>query len=75
MKAKGSHSQEEWELLKAQYNYTCPACGKSEPEIKLTEDHIIPLTKNGSDFIHNIQSLCKSCNSIKHDKIKKFKRR
>lgn len=61
-----SHTYGEWELLKKQYNYTCPCCGLSEPEIKLTEDHIIPLSKGGSDLIENIQPLCLSCNLKKH---------
>lgn len=70
--AIGSHSFEEWELLKAQYNWTCPACNKKEPVIKLTEDHIIPLSKGGSDNIENIQPLCKSCNCRKHAKTIKY---
>ena len=68
----GCHSFSEWETLKAQYNWTCPCCLKKEPEINLTEDHIIPIKKGGSDNIENIQPLCRSCNSIKHTNIIKY---
>ena len=71
-KADGSHTFGEWELLKKQYGYMCPCCGKSEPEISLTEDHIIPLSKGGSDYIENIQPLCMHCNFVKHTKIIKY---
>ena len=73
IKELGSHTYGDWELLKKQYGHTCPCCHKSEPEIKLTEDHIIPLSKGGSDLIENIQPLCLRCNIQKHAKIIKFK--
>jgi len=62
----GLHSAGEWELLKLQHGYRCPACGQQEPDIVLTQDHIVPLSQGGSDWIENIQPLCKSCNSKKH---------
>ena len=64
----GSHTLGEWETLKAQYNWTCYFCEKCEPEITLTEDHIIPLSRGGTDNIENIQPLCVSCNSKKGTK-------
>jgi 5-methylcytosine-specific restriction endonuclease McrA len=68
----GTHTFGDWELLKKQYGYKCPCCGKTEPDIKLTEDHVIPLSKGGSNFIENIQPLCLPCNIRKHTACTKF---
>lgn len=70
--ATGSHTFGEWEMLKSQYNWVCPCCNVSEPKISLTEDHIVPISKGGSDNIENIQPLCKSCNCKKHTLIIKY---
>lgn len=63
--AEGSHTLKEWQNLKKKYNYTCLCCKRREPEIKLTEDHIFPLSLNGKNDINNIQPLCHNCNSKK----------
>ena len=65
----GAYTVDEWNAIKQQYKYTCPCCGKKEPEIKLTIDHIIPIFHGGTNNKENLQPLCKSCNSSKQTKI------
>lgn len=68
LSAKGSHTEAQWQSLKSFYNFKCLRCGKQEPEIKLTRDHVVPLIQGGSDLIDNIQPLCARCNSKKNYK-------
>ena len=64
--ATGNHSLKEWNDLKKKYKYRCAICFKIR---KLTKDHIIPLSKGGTDYIENIQPLCRNCNSKKSNHI------
>ena len=60
--AKGFHTLKEWQELKKKFNNCCAYCKKEKP---LTKDHIIPLSRGGTNFINNIQPLCRNCNSKK----------
>jgi 5-methylcytosine-specific restriction endonuclease McrA len=64
----------EWEEMKRLYNHTCPCCYKNEPEIELTMDHVIPISRGGLHIIKNIQPLCQPCNSRKMTKTIRYKR-
>lgn len=63
----GSYTLEEWGALCAKYDNKCLCCGRGD--VLLTVDHVTPVTKGGSNDIANIQPLCKSCNSRKHNKV------
>lgn len=60
----------EWEQLVHKYHYICLKC---EASIKLTVDHVVPLSLGGKDTIDNIQPLCGSCNSSKGQKNTDYK--
>ena len=62
LNAGGSFTAKEWLELCEKYNHICLCCKEKKP---LTIDHVIPLSKGGSNSIDNIQPLCKSCNSSK----------
>lgn len=66
--AGGSFTQQEWQDLKARYDYACLRCGRQEPEITLTADHVVPIAKGGTSDISNIQPLCRPCNTGKGTK-------
>lgn len=65
-KTGGSFTKQEWRSLCERYNHTCLCCNVRG--IKLTADHIMPVSRGGSSNIDNIQPLCASCNSSKGTK-------
>lgn len=61
----GAYTAQQWEDLKAAQDNRCLGCGIQEPQITLTVDHIIPVSRGGGSEIGNIQGLCQPCNSSK----------
>ncbi|MET7816068.1 HNH endonuclease signature motif containing protein [Streptomyces sp. NPDC005395] len=68
--APGSHTREEWKELRDRYG-RCLRCGATG--VHLEPDHVVPLSKGGSDSIENLQPLCRSCNSSKGDKVADYR--
>lgn len=60
--------RELFQSLLHRYKFMCVHCGETE-EKKLTVDHIIPVSKRGTDDYSNLQILCKGCNSRKGAKL------
>src|SRR5215207_6803004 len=61
--SRGSFTVQEFKELCESYGNKCLACG--DAEAVLEADHVVPLTKGGTDSISNIQPLCGSCNRKK----------
>lgn len=56
----GEHSKEDWEKLCSFFDGICPRCGRKTD--KFTKDHIIPLSRGGTNSLDNLQPLCQRCN-------------
>ena len=63
--AEGKHTAQEWRELCERYGNKCLCCGEEKP---LSVDHVIPLSKGGTNYIDNIQPLCLTCNKRKNTK-------
>lgn len=62
----GAAGEFSWdEILRAQGG-RCLFCGSSQ---RLTVDHIVPLSRGGSNGQENVRVLCKTCNSRKGTKL------
>ena len=59
----GRFTAREFEELCERYGNRCLCCGVTG--VLLEADHVVPLTRGGSDEIGNIQPLCGTCNRSK----------
>jgi len=68
--ATGSHTFEQIRALLVVQDHKCatPWCGIDISGGRHTEDHMMPLSRGGSDAIENIALLCHRCNCSKHTK-------
>jgi predicted restriction endonuclease len=43
-------------------NFRCQYCGRSSDDVQLEVDHIIPVSKGGSNDVDNLITSCRECN-------------
>lgn len=58
----GHYSVAKWRALCRRYDQRCLRCGEQKP---LSPDHVVPISRGGSNDIANIQPLCAECNAWK----------
>ena len=73
MGAKGRFTSEEFQLLCERFAWRCGYCGcpvvdRANEKNTVTPDHVIPLSKGGSNFIWNLIPACWDCNNQKGDR-------
>jgi len=60
-------------FLFARDGYQCQFCGRSEPELGfrecLTRDHLVPLSRGGTNEWTNVVTACSTCNTRKGNRL------
>lgn len=67
--APGSHTAEDILILWEKSKHRCYWCGKRIKDGKYHVDHVMPLSKGGSDGIENLVIACPTCNMSKGTKL------
>lgn len=67
MGAQGKHTPTEWRELKEKFNNSCLCCNCHQDNLDspLERDHVIALSKGGTNYVSNLQVLCSDCNNNK----------
>lgn len=63
---KGHKRIHGWPVMRAWFGDRCLCCGATH---RIEADHVIPLSKGGSDTLANLQPLCRTCNANKATQI------
>ena len=56
-----------WDVLKRD-DYRCVICGARPPDVDLEVDHIVAVSRSGTDDFVNLRTLCRLCNQGKKDR-------
>lgn len=65
--ALGNHTVEQWIARVNFFGWLCWMCKQTLTPQTLTEDHVIPLSKGGTNCPSNLRPACHSCNASKND--------
>ena len=65
--AEGVVTAEDWLRILEEHNHRCYYCHKRT--LKMTLDHVIPLSKGGRNSPENVVPACHRCNCKKRDKL------
>jgi 5-methylcytosine-specific restriction endonuclease McrA len=68
-KGEGRYSAQ-WNINSKAARAANPFCVRCGSIVDLTADHIVPRSRGGTDHLTNIQVLCRSCNSRKHNHLR-----
>ena len=68
MAATGSHTAADIENILAQQNHKCTACKADLRKAGYHVDHIVALSRGGTNWPENLQALCPTCNMEKYTK-------
>ena len=53
----------EWRAILDRYSHRCAYCNRSD--VRLTQDHVIPISKGGGHTAENVIPACFPCNRAK----------
>ena len=68
--AHGSHAQHDLDYLMQTQHGRCDDCNALfDSSVPPTLDHIIPLSRGGTEYVTNLRWLCRSCNSRKGNRL------
>jgi 5-methylcytosine-specific restriction endonuclease McrA len=59
------HNASDWKFCQEDFNYRCAYCGirrRDTPEKYLVREHVVPISREGTDDISNIVPACLACN-------------